>query len=291
MWNNFMRRFLYILLVIISSNSIFPYMASGAEQGMVLIPAGEFIMGASEEDGAVGIEVGVDVMPRRKVYLKAFYIDRYETTNIEYKEFLAANPIRPPLLWGPYYAPKYPPIRDNDPISDINWDEADKYCRWKGKRLPTEEEWEKAARGVDGRKFPWGNEWKEDIANTTEYSSKQQTIEDSKAHRYTYTVGLPGSFKHDLSPYGVYDMAGNVMEWTSSWYNAYPGSKLKRELFGEKVKVLKGGSWMAEAIPFSATFSRHFAMPNVEDPHFGVRCAKDGEQAEDKDDFIHLRKL
>src|SRR3990172_1011602 len=199
---------------------------------MVLIPAGEFIMGGDESHGTVGIEVGVDVMPARKVYLKSFHIDRYEATNGQYKKFLDGTGNPAPILWGPRYAgQQYPPIRDNDPVSDVKWYEADAYCRWLGKRLPTEEEWEKAARGTDGRKFPWGNEWKDGIANTLEYFEKKQK---PGIKAYLHTVAEVGRFKEDVSPYGIYDMGGNVMEWTSSWYNPYPGSALKRDTFGEK---------------------------------------------------------
>ena len=241
---------------------------------MVLVPEGEFIMGGSEKDGRIGLEVGVDAVPERHVYLKSFYIDKYEVTIGQYKKFMAATGHPPPPLWGPVYAPDYPPHRDTDPISDVSWYDADTYCRWVGKRLPAEEEWEKAARGTDGRRYPWGNEWKEDIANTIEYMQKRQKPGTKK---FTHTVTEVGSFKEDVSPYGIYDMAGNVMEWTSSWYKAYPGSTLKRRIFGEIDKVMRGGAWMAPASPFSFAFNRHFARPQGDDPYFGVRCAKDAE--------------
>lgn len=238
---------------------------------MVLIPAGEFIMGATEKDGLVGIEVDVAAMPARTVYLKSFYMDRYEVTVARYRRFMAATGRPPPQLYGPDYVAQYPAVSDDDPISDLTWYDADAYCRWTGKRLPTEEEWEKAARGTDGRRLPWGDEWKEDISNSMEYQVKRQ----KHKKRYTGTVTAVGSLKGDVSPYGVYDMGGNVMEWTSAWYKAYPGSELKRELFGETFKVLRGGSWMAPASPFSFSFNRFAVKPTEDDPHFGVRCAKD----------------
>ncbi|MBI5237053.1 MAG: SUMF1/EgtB/PvdO family nonheme iron enzyme [Deltaproteobacteria bacterium] len=242
--------------------------------GMVLIPEGAFIMGASEKHGLIGIDVGVDALPEHTVRLKAFYIDKYEVTNAQYKEFMAATD-RPAMnLWGPEWADEYPPMRDKDPASDLTWHDANEYCKWAGKRLATEEEWEKAARGTDGRKFPWGDEWKKDMANTAEYSTARQILGDEK---YTHTVAETGTFRGDVSPYGVYDMAGNVMEWTSSWYKPYPGSDLKRDTFGEKLRVMRGGSWMTDALPFSFTFNRHMSLPDAEDPHFGTRCAKDAE--------------
>lgn len=266
--------YIALAVALVASNLSGAYGAQKEMNGMVLIPGGEFIMGASEKHGLIGIDVGVDAMPEHTVNLKPFYIDKYEITNADYKRFMAATG-RPAMnLWGPEWADEYPPMRDNDPASGLTWQDADEYCKWAGKRLATEEEWEKAARGTDGRKFPWGNEWKKDIANTTEYSTTRQMTGHTK---YTHTVALPGTFKGDVSPYGVYDMAGNVMEWTGSWYKPYPGSRLERDTFGERLRVMRGGSWMADAIPFSFTFNRHMSPPDAEDPHFGARCAKDAE--------------
>jgi formylglycine-generating enzyme required for sulfatase activity len=251
--------------------------ARASKGAMALIPAGEFIMGASEGYGIVGVEIGVDAMPERRVRLNAFHIDVHEVTVAEYRRFIEATGHRAPPLWGPPYKDEYPPVRETDPISDVTWHEADEYCKWAGKRLPTEEEWEKAARGADGRKFPWGDEWIADIANTEEYSFKMQA---PGRKSFTHTVAEVGGFKDDVSPYGVHDMGGNVMEWTASWYGAYPGSTLKRDIFGEKVKVMRGGSWMATPIPFSFAFNRHFSMPGEDDPHFGIRCARDASARE-----------
>src|SRR3990167_11182773 len=129
------------------------------------------------------------------------------------------------------------PIADDDfPMSDVSYMEAESYCKSMGKRLPTEEEWEKAARGSDGRIWPWGNEFGGGMANTIE-SKENGAVQG-------------GSFTDDVSPYGVYDMAGNLMKWTSSWYEAYPGSKLERPQFGKGYKVMKGGTWSAPSIPF-----------------------------------------
>ncbi|MBI5234705.1 MAG: SUMF1/EgtB/PvdO family nonheme iron enzyme [Deltaproteobacteria bacterium] len=245
--------------------------------GMVLIPAGEFVMGASESYGMVGIDIGIDSLPEHKVYLDSFYIDMYEADNHEYRRFIKATGFPELRLWLPPYVQDYPPPVDSAPVSDLTWFEADAFCRWKGKRLPTEEEWEKAARGSDARRFPWGNVWKADIANTEEYKFKMQTPEDLARGYFTYTVAPPGTFKEDVSPYGVYDMGGNVMEWTSSWYKPYPGATLKRESFGEKFRVLRGGSWMSQPVPFSYAFNRHICMPDGDDPYFGVRCACDAK--------------
>lgn len=263
---------------------------------MILIPEGPFIMGSRGEggdEGILGVDVGVDQLPQREVILKAFYIDKYEVTVQEYKEFAKATghplpglltgempeekiPLTPPLKKGERgglktdeklkeWAVKYPTIEDDFPINDVTNMDAEAYCKWAGKRLPTEEEWEKAARGTDGRLYPWGNAQTIGKANTIEWSKEK------------VAAVAVGSFPTDVSPYGVYDMAGNIMEWTSSWYEAYPGSKLKRPQFGKKYKVMKGGAWMGPMTPFTRTAHRYAAGVTERNhhPHFGFRCAKD----------------
>ena len=226
--------------------------------GMVLIPAGEFIMGASEEDGIIGIEVGVDQVPRHRVYLKGFYIDRYETTVGEYREFVQTTGHPPPHSWSDAESQEF---KEGDSLSDISSIDAEGYCSWKVKRLPTEEEWEKASRGTDGRRWPWGNLFSKERSNTRE----------SRLNK----IVPPGTFQGDVSPYGVLDMGGNVMEWTSSWYAPYPGNSLKRESFGKKFKILRGGTWTESANPFARTTHRFAVIPTLSQPDFGIRCAKD----------------
>jgi formylglycine-generating enzyme required for sulfatase activity len=227
-------------------------------KGMVHVQAGYFIMGASKEDGILGIEVGVDQVPRQTLFLKEFYIDQFETTVLEYKEFIQNTGYRVPSLWTSSAGGD---IEEGEALSDISSVDAEAYCAWRGKRLPTEAEWEKAARGTDGRKWPWGNEFTKGITNTLE----------SKSGR----VVAPGYFPGDRSPYGAYDMGGNVMEWTSSWYEPYPGNNLKRESFGKKFKILRGGTWTESANPFARTTHRFAVIPSLAQPDFGVRCVKD----------------
>lgn len=225
---------------------------------MVLIPAGEFIMGASAQDGIIGIEVGVDQVPRHRVYLKNFYIDQYETTVGEYREFVQmTNHVRP-YSWSDDGSQKF---KEGDALSDVSSVDAEAYCSWKGKRLPSEAEWEKAARGSDGRKWPWGDLFSKEKSNTWELGLNK--------------IVPPGTFPGDISPYGVHDMGGNVMEWTSSWYEPYPGNLLKRDSFGQKFKILRGGTWTESASPFARTTHRFPVLPTLAQPDFGIRCAKD----------------
>jgi len=249
---------------------------------MVLIPEGGFLMGSKENDGRIGVDLGVDELPQREVYLKAFYIDKYEVTvgayrkfakapSGDYRKFAKGETSSPSILLiggltGERARMKKMrvPIADDDfPMSDVSYMEAEAYCKSMGKRLPTEEEWEKAARGTDGRIWPWGNKFKTGMANTLE-SKENGTIQS-------------GSFPTDVSPYDVYDMAGNLMEWTSSWYEPYPGSKIERPQFGKEYKVIKGGTWSAPSIPFSRAAHRHPVRPteNNHSHRYGFRCAKD----------------
>ena len=218
---------------------------------MVYIPAGYFWMGSSEQDGVVGIEVGLDELPQHQVYVKGYTIDRYEVTNGQYFEFVKATGGYIPATWDYRQHPSGkrwpagtpPPGEEQYPVTDTDWYDAEAYCHWAGKRLPTEAEWEKAARGTDGRIWPWGNTFDPSRANTLE-----------SGKNWSRPVG---SFQADVSPYGVHDMIGNVWEWTSSWYQAYPGSTLQRTAFGEKYRVLRGGSYLTPVQPFARVAHRY----------------------------------
>ncbi len=204
-------------------------------EDMVLIPGGEFIMGSNKEK---------DEGPERRVFLKPFYIDKFEITNANYKQFVKETKHREPKDWMIY---GYREDKKDHPVVFVSLGDATEYCKWMKKRLPIEEEWEKAARGPDGSIYPWGNKFEQERANT----SLSGIVGTTKA----------GLYKGGSSPYGVYDMAGNVWEWTDSDYI-------------EKTKVVKGGSW-GLSHRFARTFTRIGYKPDTKINNLGFRCAKD----------------
>lgn len=234
---------------------------------MVLIPAGESIMGTNRTDpenthqkiGAVK-PLFLDQQPERKIRLDAYYIDKYEVTNKEYKLFVdAAQYVDLPSLWA---RGTYPDDLADHPVTNITWSEAMAYALWARKILPTEAQWEKAARGSGGNVFPWGNKYIKGNAN--------MGLEGARK------TAPAGSHPGDVSPYNVFDLAGNVMEWTLDWYQPYPGSGYKSPRFGRQFKVLrgngfqKGGHYFLEAYRFS--FYRTEADPNDYFDNVGFRC-------------------
>jgi len=238
---------------------------SVSTDGMVLIPGGAFEMGADRSDGRVGIEVGVDSLPRHRSTVDAFWMDETEVSNEAYRVFLLATgrklPVDPKFPdFFHWENGNFPPGLGRHPVVYVDWWDADAYCGSVGKRLPTEAEWEKAARGTDGRRYPWGNDFDAERCNSLE-----------NGLGWTAPVG---SHPGDVSPYGVKDMCGNVAEWTASWYQAYPGSTLERRSFGEKYKVVRGSNWMLSFSPYSRTSHRSLAY-DQEKRHrgIGMRCA------------------
>ncbi len=240
---------------------------------MVFIPAGEFTMGS---DGG-----SYDARPARKVYLDSFRIDKYEVTFAQYYAFIGLTGHRKPRLAG-YLADSVTEdlplfIKPLNPVIGVTWYDAVDYCRWKGKRLPTEAEWEKAARGEDQRKWPWGNEERSEYANL---------LGDDGA-LYPAPVN---QFDRDVSPYGVYGLAGNVMEWVADWYNQ---DSYRLVLASNPVgvqegehRVIRGASWN-DSIERAQTSIRFKIYPKYRDVTIGFRCAKSGDFFLDKHFLIH----
>jgi len=210
--------------------------------GMVLIPAGEFLMGV---DGGAP-----DERPRRSVSVDAFYIDKFEVTN---KEFAAIFPSH-----------KFDERKGDHPVVGVSWNQATAYAQAVGKRLPTEPEWEKAARGIDGREYPWGNSFDPKLCN-----SSVKDIEGEP--KGTVRVGL---VRAGASPYGALDMAGNAYEWTSTWYQPYPGNADVKDEYGQVYRVLRGGSYLSDR--FGVRVARRlYDKIDVAKEDYGFRCALD----------------
>jgi formylglycine-generating enzyme required for sulfatase activity len=233
------------------------------QQKTVVVPAGPFWMGNNGR-GADG-PGDEDEQPLHQVTVDAFQIDRYETTNAMYTAFVNATGQKPPKHW---LNGAYPPGKANHPVIYVSWHEADDFCRWAGKRLPAETEWEKAARGADKRVFPWGNEFDLTRANTPQrwFSLKEKGD--------TTPVG---SFDAGKSPYGLHDMSGNVYEWVADWYLPYPGNQFPNQHYGNKNKIVRGGSWydcLSYGCGLSApTYNRSRFNPDIRNKGFGFRCA------------------
>ena len=223
------------------------------ERSMMHVPAGEFLMGRDDGDP--------DERPARRVWLDAFFIDRTEITNAQFKAFCDSTrrvyPNNP--MWGPNYFLGKP----RHPVVDIDWQQANDYCAWAGKRLPTEAEWEKAARGSDGRPYPWGNDWAEDRANIA-------------GEPYSHTAPV-GSFPLGASPYGALDMAGNAWEWCADSYaERYYAEALNRNPQGpaapKPLRVVRGGGWSSPRTEVG-TSNRSQNRPDLVFHHLGCRCA------------------
>jgi len=224
---------------------------------MITIPAGEFIQGSSS--GAYNEK------PEAVVFLETFSIDKYEVSNRRYAEFVGQAGHRAPASrYGGMEAFQRPAF----PVVYVSWDDAVAFCEWDGKRLPTEAEWEKAARGVQGLIWPWGDNAQSGAANVKG---------EHDGAKYTARIG---AFEDDRSAYGVVDMAGNVREWVHDWYDQHA----YRLRAGEKgiepeartTRVLRGGSW-TDSLVTARTTARFKMLPRYRDTAIGFRCAKSGD--------------
>jgi formylglycine-generating enzyme required for sulfatase activity len=255
---------------------------------MVYVPAGTFWMGSTstEIEDAVAACVangGSEDLcrrshnaeaPRHEIYLDAFWIDRTEVTNAQYRKCVEAGVCEKPTTcdWG---APTYNDGSKVDhPVVCVDWNAARTYCQWAGKRLPTEAEWEKAARGTDGRIYPWGNAFDGRRVNfcdiNCEFGHNNKDWDDG------YAEAAPvGSYADGASPYGGWDMAGNVWEWVSDWYNdnyyhVSPNSNPPGPDTG-MYKVLRGGAWNRDWDRTRAA-QRRDHNPSDRASIFGLRC-------------------
>ena len=204
--------------------------------GMVFVPGGPFVRGASNR--------APDEAPEAVVEVPSFYIDKYEVTNAEFKEVFPEH--------------IFAEGRENFPVAGVSWSMATDFAKAAGKRLPTELEWEKAARGPEGFEFPWGNEFDVALCNVS-----------GSGHNAPVQRGAN---IEGVSPYGVVDMAGNVYEWTQDWYQAYPGNTLVTKDYGQVFRVLRGGSYQSERFEVRSA-RRHFDKISATRADYGFRCA------------------
>lgn len=217
----------------------------------VLIPAGEFTMGTDNDPHNLKL-----AEPAHAVDLPAFEIGVYEVTNGEFARFQLDSDYSAEGDWRSYYKIG----REDFPVANVTFEDAKAYCEWAGMRLPTEAEWEKAARGTEQLRYPWGDVFDFTFANTNEHGVRD-TME-------------VGSFERDKSPHGVYDMMGNVQEWTASSLQAYPGAKPPDpSVFRRNVIVVRGASYAMKGGSMYL-FSRTGAPPGAQ-WGYGFRCVRD----------------
>ena len=230
--------------------------AQPKEGSMVLVPAGEFMMGSQAGDA--------DEQPAHKVYVDAFFMDQYEVTVRQYAAFLQATGVNSPSDWMTTNQPAHQKF----PVANVDWADAFAFCKWAGKRLPTEAEWEKAARGTDGRLYPWGND-----PPTPLHANYGKTGLNN--HGALVPVG---TLENGKSPYDIYDMAGNVWEWVSDWYDHdYYKNSPSQNPTGPPMggyKVIRGGSWNSNHRNLRSA-DRYWDPPSFRSLYFpGFRCAK-----------------
>jgi len=226
---------------------------------MIQIPEGPFMMGSKDGDP--------DEAPEHQVFLKAFFIDRKEVTQEEYARFAKMTKRAMPKI-EVFEDDQSKLLKPEFAAMSVSWDEALAYCKWAGKRLPTEAEWEKAGRGEGKRKYPWGDSFIPGYSNV-----------DGSEDGYKY-LAPPGSFEAGRSPYGIYDMTGNVAEWVADSYDeVYYKNSPYRDPTGPNnadLKVVRGGSW--RETEHNARLSKRFAAKHWRtDITIGIRCASDVE--------------
>lgn len=264
-----------------------------AHDEMVRIPSGPFIMGS---DKKADKNAYLAEFPQRTVYLDAYEIDKYEVTTVQFLKFVLASN-RDPLIDWQYDGGNFQETMASHPVMHVSWFDADAYCAWAGKRLPTEAEWEKAARGGDGRIYPWGNQMAGLSRSNFGRTGLSGPVRDRPERLLLYPPIISvDKYDNAVSPYGLFQMSGNVAEWVADWYDPkyYAKAPDKNPKGPEKgtQRSFRGGGWI-DSTPSVRAAQRNGTDPNTKMNWMGFRCAKDakdsGESPEAKPQQTSLR--
>lgn len=262
-----------VLLLALGARAEEPPAPPAPPDGMVPIPAGDAWIGDDEGDP--------DEVPRRRVAVPAFYLDRTEVTNAAYQAFVTETGRAAPgagVDWARKWAWAGGEPRagtEDHPVFLVTWADADAYCAWAGKRLPTEVEWERAARGDDGRRFAWGDDWADAEARANWFDGDARP--DGHAH-----VAPVGSYPAGASPFGVLDMTGNVWEWVADPYVEHPDrTPAPASEDPPRYRVVRGGSWFTNNWYWMRASFRYFLPADEVSTIYGFRCAMDRPEVGD----------
>ena len=248
--------------------------ALSAKDEMVPIPAGPFLMGSTRQVDRNSYQAE---FPQRPVSLNAYEIDKYEVTMVQYLRYVLAMGLEPLVDWK--WGGVFQETMANHPIMHVSWADADAYCKWAGKRLPTEAEWEKAARGEDGRIYPWGNQMAGLSRANFGRTGLSGPVRDRPERLLLYPpIVSVDKYENAVSPYGVFNMAGNVAEWVADWYDpTYYQQGPDRNPTGpdqRTSKAFRGGGWVDSTLSVRAA-QRNGTDPNAKMNWLGFRCARD----------------